>query len=140
MDTLHLKIITPQKVSLEEDVKSVTVPAEDGELTILPHHMNLFTLLKEGIVVIRKQSSEDSLAIGGGYMETDGKEINVLVSRAYGQDQIDAREAERAMEEAKKIISQTKDEAQRKEALATLRRSTVDLKLLKKRKQRSASV
>ncbi len=140
MSSLHLKIITPQKISLEEDVRSVTVPSEDGELTILPRHMNLFTLLKEGIVVIRKQSTEDHLAIGGGYMETDGKEINVLVSRAYGQDEIDAKETERALEDAKKIVSSAKDENQRKQAIATLRRSIVDLKLIKRRKQRQSSV
>lgn len=137
---LHLKIITPQKVTLEEDVLSVTAPAEGGEVTILPRHMKLFSLLQEGVLKIKKEKREDYLAIGGGYLETDGKSLHILVSRAYGQDQIDAHETERAIQDAKKIISQSKDESQRKEALSLLRRSVVDMKLLKRRKQRSTPV
>ena len=138
MSSLHLKIITPQKVALEEDVLSVTAPSASGEVTILPKHMNLFSLLQEGIVTIRKQSQEDHLAIGGGYLETDGEELNILVSRAYGQGEIDTKEAERAIEEANKILSQSKDESQKQEAISMLRRSAIDIKLLKRRKAKSS--
>ena len=138
MSSLHLKIITPQKVALEEDVLSVTAPSASGEVTILPKHMNLFSLLQEGIVTIRKQSQEDHLAIGGGYLETDGEELNILVSRAYGQGEIDTKETERAIEEANKILSQSKDESQKQEAISMLRRSAIDIKLLKRRKAKSS--
>ncbi|OGK17615.1 ATP synthase F1 subunit epsilon [Candidatus Roizmanbacteria bacterium RIFCSPHIGHO2_01_FULL_39_8] len=144
MDSLHLKIITPQKIALELDVLSVTAPTASGEITVLPKHMNLFSLLKEGIIKIKPilsksaEVKENYLAIGGGYLETDGEALNILVSRAYGQDEIDAVKTEKAVEEARKIISQSKDESQRKEALSMLRRSVIDLKLLKRRKTRSA--
>ena len=109
MDILKLKIITPKKIALEEDVISVTAPSSEGEITILPKHMNLFALLDEGIVKIVKKTGEDFLAIGGGYLQTDGDEVNVLVSRAYGQTDIDIDLTNKAVAEAKKIISQTKD-------------------------------
>ncbi len=135
MNILHLKIITPKKVALEEDVLAVTVPSESGEITILPKHMGIFTLLVEGIIKIKKSSGEDFLSIGGGYLQTNGEELNILVSRAYGQHEVDEKLTEKAIEEAKKIISQTKDKQQRQEALSMLRRSILDLKLLKKRKR-----
>ncbi len=131
---LHLKIITPKKIVLEKEVDSVSVPTEKGEITILPHHVNLFSLLVEGIVKIKKQNKEDYLAIGGGYLETDGEELNILVSKAYGQDEIDQELIKKAVEEAKKILSQSKDEKERLEAASLLRRSLIDMKLLKKRK------
>ncbi len=144
MASLHLKIITPKKIALEEDVDLVTVPSYEGEITILPHHTNLFSLLVEGLVKIKKISTsksntpeEEHLAIGGGYLETDGREVNILVSRAYGQDEIDEELTQKAIEEAKKIIQQTKDRKQRQEAISLLRRSVVDMKLVKRRKQRS---
>ncbi len=121
-------------------MSSVTAPSASGEITVLPKHSNLFSLLNEGILKIKKAGKEDYLAIGGGYLETDGKDINILVSRAYGQDEIDAKETEKAIAQAQKIISSGKDESQRKEALAMLRRSVVDLKLLKRRKHNSSSV
>ncbi len=140
MHTLHLKIITPQKVALEEDINSLTAPSAQGEITILPRHVNLFALLYEGIVKIKSSSQEKYFAIGGGYLETDGEEINILVSRAYGQDEIDAEQTQRAIEEAKRIVSKAKDEAERNQALTLLRRSLVDMKLLKRRKHNPSSV
>lgn len=140
MRSLHLKIITPKKLALEEEALSVTAPSQSGEITILPQHMNLFTLLVEGVVQIKKPSGEDFLAIGGGYLQTDGKELNILVSRAYGQDEIDEQMTAKAIEQAKKIISQTKDISQRAEANAILRRSIIDLKLIKKRRRPSTNL
>lgn len=132
---LHLRIITPSKVVRDEEVSAVTVPGAEGEMTVLSKHMNLFTMLVEGVVKIRKGQVEDFLAIGGGYMETDGKSINVLVSRAYHQDEIDQELTEKALNQAKKLISEAKDEKERHKALSLYRRSVIDLKLLKKRKR-----
>ena len=83
-----LRIITPKKKILEEEIRSVTLPSFEGEITILPHHVNLFSLLVEGVVKIKYEKKEDFLAIGGGYVETNGDYVNLLVSRAYGQNEI----------------------------------------------------
>ncbi len=134
MDTIHLKIITPKKVVLDEEVKTVSIPTFRGEITVLPHHTHLFALLVEGVIKIRKEAVEDYLAIGGGYMETDGRELHVLVSRAYGQSEIDQELIQKSIESAKKILSQSKDRNERIQATAMLRRSLIDMKLIKKRK------
>jgi len=131
---LHLKIITPKKVVLEQDIKSITVPSAEGEITILPRHQSLFSLLKEGILKIKVGETEDFLAIGGGYLETNGREINILVARAYGQDEIDQKLTEQATEQAKKLLSEAKDNKQLVEATSLLRRSLIDMKLLKRKK------
>lgn len=135
MNTLHLRIITPRKVVLEKNVYSVSVPTNQGEISILPKHLNLFSLLEEGIIKIRTGQDEDYLAIGGGYVETDGEEINILVSKAYRQSEIDEKLIEDAFAEAKKLLSQARDEHQRQAALSLMRRSTIERKLLKKRRR-----
>jgi len=135
MDTLHLKVITPRKIVIDEQIVSVSVPTSEGEITILPHHQRLFSLLVEGIVKIKTEKKQDDLAIGGGYLETDGKKITILVSRAYGQNEIDQNLTQQALNNAKKILSHSKDQLEREEAAAILRRSTVDLKLLKRRRK-----
>ncbi len=131
---LDLKIITPRKIIYQDKVLSVSVPADDGEITILPKHTNLFSLLKEGIIKVKKLTDEDYFAIGAGYLETDGKEVIILVSKAYGQDEIDKTLTEKAIDDAKKILLQAKDEKQKAEAIAMMRRAIIDSKLLKKRK------
>ena len=144
MSTIHLKIITPQKVALEDEISSLSVPTSQGEITVLPHHINLFTLLVEGIIKIKIGSNkningeEKYLAIGGGYLETDGEDVNVLVSRAYGQDEIDSEQTQKAIEDAKKILVKAADEKQRQQAISTIRRSVIDMKLIKRRKKHSS--
>lgn len=121
------------------EIKSITVPSADGELTILPKHANLLSLLKEGIITIRSEKEEQFMAIGGGYLQTDGKTISILVSRAYNQDEIDEAMTQKAIENAKQILDKTEDRTEREEASALLRRSTVDLKLLGKLRRRKSS-
>ncbi len=137
MDTLHLKVITPRKVVMDKQASSVTVPTADGEITILPHHVHLFSLLVEGIVKIKQSGGEDMLAIGGGYVETDGKSVKVLVSRAYGQNEIDKDLTDKAIEEAKLILSKSTDEKERAEAMSIIRRSVIDSRLIKRHKSRN---
>jgi F-type H+-transporting ATPase subunit epsilon len=132
---LKLKIITPKKIVHEEDVKSVTLPSSEGELTILPRHTHLFCLLQEGILTYRGDGKDDYLAIGGGYMETDGEEVRILVSRAYGQDEIDEKITQEAIAKAQKLLAETKDLSQRREATALIRKSLVDMRLIKRRKR-----
>ena len=136
MNSLRLKVITPRKIVMEKQVSSVSVPTADGEITVLPHHAHLFSLLIEGIVKIRKDGDEDALAIGGGYLETNGETVTILVSRAYGQDEIDKELTNKAVEEAKHILSKSTDEKERNEAMSILRRSVIDSKLMKRRKSR----
>ncbi len=120
---------------MEQDVQSVTAPSVEGEITVLPRHMRLFSMLKEGIVKIKKDKQEDFLAIGGGYLQTDGKDINLLVSRAYGQNEINQELTEKAIREAEKLLKEAKTEGERHEAATLLRRSVVDMNLLKKRRR-----
>jgi len=135
-NAIKLKIITPQKVVLEEEVLGVTVPSHTGEITVLPHHTNLFSLLDEGIVKIKKEKGEDFLAIGGGYLETDGETVNILVSRAYGQDEIDEKMTQDAIDKARAILKESKNDVERQQANAVIRRSLIDSRLIKKRKAR----
>lgn len=132
---LHLKIVTPQKIVVEIETTSVTAPSVEGEITILPHHSRLFSQLKAGVLRFKKGSSEEIFAIGGGFLETDGKELNILVSRAYGQDEIDEKQTKDAIERAKSILAESKDEAQIHQASLLLRHSLIDMKLLKKRRR-----
>lgn len=132
---MKLKIITPKKVVREAEIDSITAPSAAGEITVLPKHENLFTLLKEGILTMRTKNEEEYMAIGGGYLETDGENLQILVSRAYGQDEIDEEITQKALDNAQKVIEENKDQHEVAQASAMIRRSLLDLKLLRKRRK-----
>ncbi|MEX1052385.1 MAG: ATP synthase F1 subunit epsilon [Patescibacteria group bacterium] len=132
---MKLRIITPRKIILEEEISSITLPSVEGEITILPNHISLFSMLNEGVVKIKYERKEDFLAIGGGYVETNGEYVNLLVSRAYGQEVINQAATEKAIREAEESLRKAKTTEERIEAGALLRRSIVDMKLIKKRRR-----
>jgi len=138
MKKFNLKIISPKKIAYENEVICVTVPSKTGEISILKNHIPLFSLLKEGILKIKDDlNKEFYFAIGGGYLETDGKEVTILVSRAFGQDEIDEKAILDAQKRAKETLAKTTSTIEREEALSDLRRSIVDLKLLNKYKRKN---
>ena len=138
MAKLKLIIITPKKIALEKEIDGITVPSSEGEMTILPRHINLFALLDEGIIHYWNGEESEYLAIGGGYVETDGETVRLLVNRAYGQDAINEEQTQKAFLEAKERMKSAKTEDARKEISSLLRRSVVDSKLLKKKRRQSS--
>ena len=137
MKKFNLKVITPKRQIIDEMVESITLPSKSGEITILANHTSLFSLLVDGIVKIKNDGQEEFFAIGGGYVETDGKTVSVLVSRAHGQDELDEAAVHEAQDKAKKIISETTSTIERNEAMSALRRSIIDMKLVSKLKKRA---
>ncbi len=66
---LKLKIVTPERLILEEDVDQVTFPTTEGELTILPDHIPLIAGLSSGDVVAVANGEHMPWAVSGGFVE-----------------------------------------------------------------------
>ena len=66
---LQLKIVTPEKLILEELVDSVTLPTLEGEITILPDHIPIVAGLKSGDIVAISNGEHIPMAVVGGFVE-----------------------------------------------------------------------
>src|SRR3989344_3208522 len=66
---LKLKIITPERLVLEEMVDQVSLPTTLGEITILPDHVPLITGLTSGDVVALANGEYVPMAVVGGFVE-----------------------------------------------------------------------
>ena len=69
MKQLKLKIITPEKLVLEEMVDQVSLPTTLGEITILPDHIPLITDLTSGDIVAVSAGEHIPMAVVGGFIE-----------------------------------------------------------------------
>ena len=74
---LKLKIVTPERLVLEEMVDQVTLPSSEGEITILPDHIPLITSLTSGDVVAKSGVEEVPMAVVGGFVEVKKNEDGV---------------------------------------------------------------
>lgn len=134
MNTLHLEIITPDRIAYTDDVDMVVVPSTMGTIGILPRHVPLFAQLTEGELKIRKGSEEFFLAIGGGFLEVTKAKVSILVTRAIHARELNEQEILKAKKEAEEALTR-KPSGKELIAVQTLyRQSLVDLRLLRRRK------
>lgn len=113
----------------------VSVPSENGTLGVLARHAPLFTSLVEGEVKIVADKKEYYLAIGGGFMQVLKDKVIILVSRAIHADELNEEQIARAEKEAKELISKAEKGLERAQAQTILRRTLLEMKVLKRRRR-----
>ncbi len=80
---MKLKILTSDKLILDQEVDSVTLPGTEGEMTILPHHTAMVALLKNGKLSFGNHGrKEKPLIIGEGVVEVYKDTVLVLTKAA----------------------------------------------------------
>lgn len=76
----HLTISSVEEQLFNGNAHSVTVPGADGEMTLLPQHEPLITLLKEGDIRIKHDGvNEKVMHIKQGVLETSHNHIIILI-------------------------------------------------------------
>lgn len=111
MKQLKLKIITPERLILEEMVDQVSLPTTLGEITVLPNHIPLITGLTSGDVVALVSGEHVPMAVVGGFLEvkTDEKGITnvaVLADFAEHLSELGDETIEKAKARAKELKKQ----------------------------------
>lgn len=110
MDKLKLEILTPNGEIFNDDVVSVTLPGEEGEFGVLPHHASLTTLLEAGVIDIEKDDkSVESILINWGVVQVDEAKVIVLVEGAVAIRGENESDIANALEEARQLINDIAD-------------------------------
>lgn len=110
-DKIHLKITTPERVVLADDVNEVVLPTTMGEIGILPHHIPLVAVLAPGEIRVKKDTDELLLAVSGGFIEVQPKRVIVLADTAEHAEEIDEKRAEEAKKRAEELRNTTRTDA-----------------------------
>lgn len=135
-DRLRLHITTPEKVILEADVEKVNLTTQSGEITVLPNHEAMISVLKPGELRITEAGVEKPLIVGRGYLEVQAGRLTVLAETAERLEEIDEQRAEEARRKAEKLMAEKLDEESFAEATALLERSLARLKIARKYRHR----
>jgi F-type H+-transporting ATPase subunit epsilon len=104
-DKIRLRIVTPSRLVLDEEVDEVTAPGELGEFGVLPNHIAFLSTLVPGELSYKQGATRVSLAISGGYAEVLDNVMTVLAPVAEFAWEIDAARAQRARERAEKQLA-----------------------------------
>ena len=112
-ERLELKVITPSRVVISEEVDEVIAPGELGEFGVLPGHVPFITLLMPGELKYRKDGTERRFIVWGGLSEVRDDKVTVLTDNVEDPRFVDSeaaqREAEALLEELKSFSGKTRE-------------------------------
>ena len=134
MTKLHLEIITPERVVFSKEVDYVVVPAAEGEITVLPEHIPLFTRVIPGEIKYREGGQETFMAVQDGFVEVLDDKVNILTNYAVRSEEIEIAKVEAAKKKAEEVLRQKRSEADLAVAEGELRRSILELKVARRKK------
>lgn len=135
---LFLSIITPEKVIYEDQVDEVIVPTENGEIAILPNHINLLTRINPGEMIIKKGANQEYIAITGGFLEVQSNKISILAEYAVKAQDIEVARAMEAKERAEKVMKEKSTDNEQRIAQAEMIKSILELRVATRHKKRLA--
>ena len=109
-DTLRLRIVTPERQLLDEEVDEVTAPGTVGEFGVLPNHVTFLSSLQPGRLLYKQRGQTHVLVVGGGFAEVSDNVMTVLADSAEAVSDINIERARVALQRAEenlKMLSPT---------------------------------
>ena len=108
-ETFKLKILVPAGEIVSEEVSSVYLPTEDGQIGILPEHVSYTALLGTGILEYRanEQAQPNRLVVSGGFVtfeQTTG--LTVLADSVDLVETIDSTNYAKERPELEKFVGE----------------------------------
>ena len=128
-DKLKLEIVTPAAKVYSEDVDSVTLDGDDGQMTVLPEHVRLMTRMLPGEMIVHKDGRDQFLAVGEGLVTVTGSRVAILTDMAIAAESIDEAKAEEARQRAAARLKEKLSSEEVASVNASLARSLAQLRV-----------
>lgn len=130
-DSLLLRIITPDRVFYENDVKMVEFNTTEGEIGVLPGHIPLTVIIKPGILDITETEGDKVAALHSGFAEILPDRVTILAEIIEWREEIDERRAEAARERAEERLRSKTPETDMMRAETALQRAVARIEALR---------
>lgn len=140
MGKIKFKISTPERVVLEDEVDQVTLPTRTGEITVLPGHIALLTVIAPGVIETKNDNQETAMAVSGGFLEFHDNQMVILADTAERAEEIDLERAEQARKRAEQMRQEARkgyDEEQFAQVISIVEKQLARIRAAKKYNPRS---
>ncbi len=107
-EAINLEIISPDKVIIKTEAEEVSIPAFEGQMTILKDHVPLITYLRPGLVEVKIKNVNEKFFVEDGTVEFSKNNLLILSSTALNIKDLTNQGKE-------KIIKETQDKLNDKE-------------------------
>jgi F-type H+-transporting ATPase subunit epsilon len=130
---VDVSIVTPEEEIFSGEAELVIARSPEGDFGIMRNHIPFLAALVPGLVTVVSGGNRTSYVVPGGFLEasrgglgdgagSDEYHVIVLADDAEEAGDIDAAEAKRRIEEAKKHAEESRDDRTEAELAAALAR------------------
>jgi len=111
--TFLFELITPSKNLISGDFDMVVVPGEEGDFGVLPHHSNLISQIRPGVLNTYKNDKVDkSFFLYSGFAEVSNNQLIVLSETAFDVNEFKLNVYKNNILKYEKLKNQTKTESE----------------------------
>ena len=103
-ESFNIEIISPEKKLLVEKASSVTIPAFEGEMTVLSNHIPLITFLRPGIIKVTS-GKETQYFVEEGTVEFSNNNLVILSSTIMEISSLSKEKISKMIEESKSQLN-----------------------------------
>ena len=134
MGTLHLEVVTPEKVMVSQAVEIVAAPGSLGEFGVLEGHVPFLTGILPGEIRYTSGGKTERMAVTSGFAEVSDNRVSILVDAAEMADEIDLERAKKAKQRAEERLEKDRgtQDIDFDRAEAALRRAIARIKVVGK--------
>ena len=132
-NTFLLRIVTPDRQVVREDVEEMQLPGKEGYMGILPGHSPLISELKIGEISYRTSGKSSHLAVFWGFVEVLPEQVTVLAEVAEKAEEIDIERARAAKVRAEQLLRSPDPERDLNRAAVALERAIIRLQVASRR-------
>lgn len=133
---MNLSVVSPEGTIYQDTVDEISLPTPTGEITILPHHVSLFTKMSTGIVNIKKGAKESIIATVGGFVEVADGNVTILSDHLVKAENIQAARAQEAKKRAEDAMKRKESDVDFIMAEKDLQRAIMELQVADKIKKK----
>lgn len=123
MRDFHLRIVTPDGLVYDGEVKSLLIRTDEGDVEFLAGHTDYFAHLGIGRARLLIGDSERYASVNGGFVSLVGGAATVAATTFEFAEDIDLARARLAKEKAEQTISASKEQKELDIARAKLLRA-----------------
>jgi F-type H+-transporting ATPase subunit epsilon len=129
-------IVTPDKTAYEGDAVSATIPGLAGYIGIWANHAPLVAAVVPGMVTLRTDDAGSTryLSVGTGFVEISDNVVNLMTETCEASDEIDPDRAAKALDRARKRLTDMENDLDRERARLALARAEARVKATEKGK------
>ena len=133
---LTVRIVSQEKELVSEQADMVTAQTVEGQITILPGHLPLFSKLTHGELIYKTGDNKNVIAVSQGFIDVGlNNSVTIIVDIATQARDISLQKAEAAIKAAQETLSKSQDQRELIMAEASLRQAMLEVKIAQKSKK-----